>query len=138
MTLPPGWPARGLSPAADEALTEASFQTADFAEAERLFTEARDLAARDGDREGEALAVTGLGMTRHGRNITPLVGGETLSDADVAAEEGLMRRALAAWQETGNAAGTARALFGVSLVFQVLRRGWDARMPYPWQGFRPA
>ena len=135
MTTPPGLAARALCAAADEALTEASFQTADFAEAERLFTEARDLAARDGDRESEALAVTGLGMTRHGRNITRLVGGETLSDADVAAEEELMRRALAAWQETGDAAGTARALFGVSLVFQVLRRDWDAGMPYLWQAF---
>jgi tetratricopeptide (TPR) repeat protein len=135
MTTPPGLAARALCAAADEALTEASFQTADFAEAERLFTEARDLAARDGDREGEALAVTGLGMTRHGRNIARLVGGETLSDADVAAEEELMRRALAAWQETGDAAGTARALFGVSLVFQVLHRDWDAGMPYLWQAF---
>ena len=69
MTTPPGLAARALCAAADEALTEASFRTADFAEAERLFTEARDLAARDGDRDGEALAVTGLGMTRHGRNI---------------------------------------------------------------------
>jgi hypothetical protein len=135
MTTPPGLAARALCAAADEALTEASFQTADFAEAERLFTEARDLAARDGDREGEALAITGLGMTRHGRNITRLAGGETLSDADVAAEEQLMRRALAAWRETGDAAGTARALFGLSLVFQVLRRDWDAGMPYLWQAF---
>jgi hypothetical protein len=135
MTTPPGLPARALCAAADEALAEASFQTADFAAAERLFTEARELAARDGDREAAALAITGLGLTRHGRNITRLVGDEALSDADVAAEEELMRRALAAWQETGDAAGTARALFGVSLVFQVLRRDWDAGMPYLWQAF---
>ncbi len=135
MTTPPGLAARALCAAADEALTEASFSTADFAEAERLFTEARDLAARDGDRAGEALAITGLGMTRHGRNITRLASGAALSDADVAAEEELMRRALAAWQETGDAAGTARALFGMSLVFQVLRRDWDAAMPYLWQAF---
>jgi hypothetical protein len=56
MTTPPGLAARALCAAADEALTEASFRTADFAEAERLFTEARDLAARDRDRDGEALA----------------------------------------------------------------------------------
>ena len=135
MTTPPGLPARALCAAANEALTEASFLTADFAEAERLFTEARDLAAADGDREGEALAITGLGMTRHGRNITRLVDGAAPSDADVAAEEELMRRALAAWQKTGNTVGTARALFGVSLVFQVLRRDWDAGMPYLWQAF---
>ena len=135
MTTPPGLAARALCAAADEALTEASFLTAEFAEAERLFTEARDLATRDGDRQCEALAITGLGMTSHGRNIARLAGGAAPSDADVAAEEELMRRALAAWQETGDAAGTARALFGVSLVFQVLRRDWDAGMPYLWQAF---
>ena len=135
MTTPPGLPARALCAAADEALTEASFQTADFAEAERLFTEARDLAARGGDREGRALAITGLGMTQHGRNIMRLVTNGELSDADVAAEEKLMRRALAAWQETANAAGTARALFGMSLVFRALRRDWDSAMPYLWQAF---
>jgi hypothetical protein len=135
MPTPPGLAASALCAAADEALTEASFRTAHFADAERLFTEARDLAARDGDRDGEALAITGLGMTWHGRNITRLVDGAALSDADVAAEEELMRRALDAWRETGNAAGAARALFGVSLVFQVLRRDWDAGMPYLWQAF---
>jgi tetratricopeptide (TPR) repeat protein len=135
MTTPPGLPARALCAAADEALTEASFLTADFAEAERLFTEARDLAARDGDLDSEALAITGLGMTRHGRNIALLVDNAAPSDADVAAEEELMRRALAAWQETGDAAGTARALFGVSLVFRALRHDWDSAMPYLWQAF---
>lgn len=111
MTTPPGLAASALCAAADEALTEASFRTAHFADAERLFTEARDL------------------------NITRLAGGAALSDADVAAEEELMRRALDAWRETGNAAGAARALFGVSLVFQVLHRDWDAGMPYLWQAF---
>jgi tetratricopeptide (TPR) repeat protein len=135
MTTPPGLAVRALCAAADEALTEASFLTADFAEAERLFTEARDLAAGEGDRDAEALAISGLGMTRHGRNVALLVGGTKLSDTDVAAEEELMRQALAAWQESGDAAGTARALFGMSLVFQVLRRDWEAGMPYLWQAF---
>ncbi len=45
MTTPPGMAARALCAAADEALTEASFLTADFTEAERLFTEARESAA---------------------------------------------------------------------------------------------
>ena len=135
MTTPPGLAARALCAAGDEALTEASFLTGDFAEAEQLFADARDSAERAGDREGAALALSALGLTRHGRNVTRLVEGETLTDADVADEEELMRRALAAWAETGNAAGTARALFGVSLVFQVLRRDWDAGMPYLWQAF---
>ena len=135
MTTPPGLAARALCAAADEALTEASFQTGDFTEPEQLYTEARDLAATDGDRESADRALTGLGMTRHGRNIGRLAVGAELSDADVAAEEDLMRRGLAAWQETGDAAGTARALFGMSLVFQVLRQDWDAGMPYLWQAF---
>ena len=135
MTTPPGLAARALCAAADEALTEASFRTADFSAADRLFTEARDLAAVDGDRDGEALAITGLGMTRHGRNIARLVDGVALSEADVTAEEELMRGALAAWRETGDAAGTARALFGLSLVFRALRRDWDSAMPYLWQAF---
>jgi hypothetical protein len=56
MTTPPGLAARALCAAADEALTEASFRPADCAEAEGLFTVAGDLAARDRDRDGEALA----------------------------------------------------------------------------------
>ena len=135
MTTPPGLAARALCAAADEALTEASFRTADFAAAERLFGEARELAAGEGDRDGEALAITGLGMTLHGRAITRLIEGAAIPEADVAAEEELMRSALAAWRETGDAAGTARALFGMSLVFQVLRRDWDVGMPYLWQAF---
>jgi hypothetical protein len=79
--------------------------------------------------------VGGLEMTEHHRNIARLVTGAAVPDADVAAEEELMRRALALWQETGEAAGTALALFGVSLVFQVLRRDWAAAMPYLWQAF---
>jgi hypothetical protein len=133
MTTPPGLAARALCAAADEALIEASFQTGDFTEPERLFAEARDLAADEGDRESAARALTGLGMTQHGRNIDRLVNGAALSDADLAAEEDLMRRGLDAWQETGDAAGTALALFGMSLVFQVLHRDWDAGMPYLWQ-----
>ena len=135
MTIQSGMPARRLWAAADEALTEASFRTGDFTEAERLFGEARALAERDGDRQTEALAVFGLGMTHHYRNIAKLIGGGTPADADVAAEEQLMRRALAIWQETGDPAGTARALFGVGLVFQVLRRDWAGAMAYFWQSF---
>jgi tetratricopeptide (TPR) repeat protein len=135
MTTPPGLAARALCAAADEALTEASFRTADFTEAERLFTEARDLAVADGDRDGEALALTGLGLTLHGRAIIRLVAGGAVPDADVAAEEELMRGALALSRATGDAPGTARALFGVSLVFQVLRRDWDGGMPYLWPAY---
>jgi tetratricopeptide (TPR) repeat protein len=125
--------ARGLCAVAEEALIEGAFCTGEFAEAERLFTEARAAAAQAGDREREARAVGGLGMARHYRSIARLVAGEPVAEADVAAEEELMRRALALWRETGDAAGTAMALFGVSLVFQVLRRDWDTGMRYLWQ-----
>jgi tetratricopeptide (TPR) repeat protein len=130
MTIPSGRTARQLCAAADEALTEAAFCTGEFTEAERLFGEARIQADQDGDREAEALAVGGLGMTHHYRNIAKLVGGITPADVDVAAEEALMRRALAVWEEIGDPAGTARALFGVGLVLQVLHRDWVAAMPY--------
>jgi tetratricopeptide (TPR) repeat protein len=135
MTIQSGRTARQLCAAADEALTEAAFRTGEFTEAERLFGEARTLAVQDGDRETEALAVGGSGMTHHYRNIAKLVGGSTPADVDVAAEEELMRRALAIWEEIGDPAGTARALFGVGLVFQVLRRDWAAAMPYFWRSF---
>ena len=76
MTTGPGRTARGLFVAADEALVEAAFCTGAFATAERLFGEARAVAARDDDQEAEARAVGGLGMTHHYRNIATLVGGQ--------------------------------------------------------------
>lgn len=135
MTTPPGLAAKALCAAADEALIEGSFRTRDFAEAERLFTDVREIAARNGDGECLALAATGLGMTAHSRNISRLADGGKLSDDDVAGEESLMRDALAAWEKTGNAAGTARALWGLSLVFQVLRHDWNGGMTYLWPAF---
>jgi len=135
MTFPPDGAARSLCLAADEALTAAAFCTGDFAEADRLFTQAQAQAARAGDGAGEAFATGGLAMVLHHRNLGKLIDGSAPADTDVAAEEELMRRALVIWQETGDAAGTARGLFGLSLVFQVLRRDWDAGMPYLWQAF---
>jgi tetratricopeptide (TPR) repeat protein len=135
MTFPPDGAARSLCVAADEALTEATFRTGDFAEADRLFTQAQALAAGAGDWTGEAFATGGLGMVLHHRNLGQLIDGAAPAASDVDAEEELMRRALVIWQETGDAAGTARGLFGLSLVFQVLRRDWDAGMPYLWQAF---
>ena len=135
MTTDPGGTAVELCAAADEALAEAAFRTGKFGAAEQLFAGARAAAARDGDRLGEALAVGGLGMTFHYRNITALIDGRAPADADVAAEEELMRHALTICQETGDSAGTARALFGMGLVFQVLRRDWAAAMSYYWPAF---
>jgi tetratricopeptide (TPR) repeat protein len=130
-----GRTARQLCAAAEEALAEAAFRSGEFTDAERLFGKALIMAGQDGDREAEGLAVGGLGMAHHHRNIAKLVGGLVPTDADVAAEEELMRRALAIWQELGHPAGTARALFGLGLVFQVLRRDWDTAMRYFWPSF---
>jgi tetratricopeptide (TPR) repeat protein len=135
MTVAAEGSARRLYAAAGEALAEAAFRTGEFTEAERLFGEARTLASQDGDRETEAAALGGLGMALHYRSIARLVAGLAPADADVAAEEELMRRALAITQESGDAAATARALFGVGLVLQVLHRDWAAAMPYFWQAY---
>ena len=133
MTTGPDGNEGDLCAAAEEALTEAAFRTGDLTKAERLFGAARAVAVRAGDRAGEARAVGGLGMALHHRNIARLIAG--LAPADVTAEEDLMRGALALWQETGDAAGTGRALFCVGLVFQVLHRDWGAAMRYFWQAF---
>lgn len=135
MTTGPGRTALDAFMAADEALVRAAFCTGEFTAAERLFGEARAEAAREGDLEAEARAVGGLGMTHHYRNIATLVGGHAPADTDVVAEDDLMRRALALAREAGDTAGTARGLFGVGLVLQVLRRDWDAAMWYFWQAF---
>ena len=120
---------------AEEAIWEGAFSTGELADAERLFGEVRARAQRDGDKQGEAAAVGWLGLALHYRYIGRLVAGGELAEAEIAAEEELMRRALSLWQETGDAAGTARALFGMSVVYQVLRRDWAAAMPYLWQSF---
>jgi tetratricopeptide (TPR) repeat protein len=127
--------ARALCAQADEELTEAAFRTGDFSAATQLFGEARMLAEQEGDLEAQALAVGGIAMTHHYRNIAKLIEGQALAEADVTAEEELMREALVIWQEIGDAAGTAGALFGLGLVFQVLREDWASAMPYFWQSF---
>lgn len=135
MMTGPGRTAQELFTPADEALVQAAFCTGDFTAAERLFGEARAVAARDGDLEAEARAVGGLGMTHHYRNVAALVAGQAPADADIAAEDDLMRRALDLAQQAGDTAGAARALFGVGLVLQVLRRDWESAMRYFWQAF---
>jgi tetratricopeptide (TPR) repeat protein len=120
---------------ADEALVEAAFRTGDFAKPQRLFGEVQAQAAAGGDRRAEALGLGGLGMTLHYRNITRLIAGTDPDQAEVAAEAEVLDRALAIWRETGDAAGTAWGLFGVGLVWQVLRGDWDTAMTYFWPAF---
>jgi len=136
MTTGPGGTAGDPCAVADEAPAEAAFCTGEFTRAERLLAEAQAVAARDGDQIAEARAVSGLGMTHHYRNIATIVGtGRAPANADIAAEDDLMRRALALYEQAGDTAGTARALFGVGLVLQVLHQDWDAAMRYFWQAF---
>ena len=132
MTADPDPAARELCAAGDEALTEATFCTGEFAGAERLFSDALARAAGAGDQAGEARAVSGLGHVGHLRNVATLAAGGTPAEADIDAEEELMSRALGLWRETGDSGGTGRALFDMSLVFQVLRRDWDTGMRYLW------
>ena len=124
-----------LCGAAEEKLASAAFCTGDFTEADRLFALVRTMAEEHRDQTAEARALAGLAMVRHHRCITRLVAGLAPDDADVAAEEELMVRALAIERETGDPVGTARALFGMGLVHQVLHRDWAAAMPYYWQAY---
>jgi tetratricopeptide (TPR) repeat protein len=135
VTAGPGSAARQLCAAGEEALAEAAFRTGEFSDAGELFGKALARAGRDGDRQAEALAVGGLGMARHYACIALLADGLVPADADVAAEEELMRGALGIWREIGDPAGTAMALFGVGLVLQVLRGDWDAAMACFWPAF---
>jgi tetratricopeptide (TPR) repeat protein len=122
-----------LFAAGAEALIDAAFRTGDFGQARELLEKARDDAAAAGDRATEALAVERLGSLAHHENITKLVEGSKVPSEDADAEEKLFRQALAICQELGDQAGTARAAFGVGLVFQVLRDDWPTAMPYYWQ-----
>ena len=135
MTSGPGTTIAELCAAAEEALAEAAFRTGELSDAERLFGEALTMAELHGDRKTEARALGGLGMVRQHRCIARLVAGLAPDDAEVAAEEELMRGALAIWREIGDPVGTAQGLFGVGLVHQVLHRDWAAAMPYYWQAY---
>ena len=68
-------------------------------------------------------------------HLAKLISGLAPDGGEVDEEEELMRRALALWRQTGDAAGTARALFDVGLVLQVLRQDWTAAMEYFWPAF---
>jgi tetratricopeptide (TPR) repeat protein len=124
---------RQLADAGAEALTEAAFRTGDFGPARELLQQARDEAVAAGDKATEALATERLGMLAHYQNITKLIAGTEVPGADADAEEKLFRQALSIWEELGDQAGTARSVFGLGLVFQVLHGEWPAAMPYFWQ-----
>jgi tetratricopeptide (TPR) repeat protein len=122
-----------LLAAGDEALAEAGFRTGDFGAARKLFEAAQADAASGNDPSERASAAAWLGMLRHYENITNMMSGAELSSADIDAEEKLFRQALAYWQDSGDATASAQSLFGLGLVFQVLRSDWMTAMPYFWQ-----
>ena len=113
----------------DDALIEAGFRTGDFTRARALLSSARDQAKLAGDRALEATADDRLGLALHYENIARLMRGLELPSADIEAEETLFREALEFREATGDLAGTAQSLFGLGLVFQVLRRDWTSAIP---------
>jgi len=124
---------RELLAAADEALIEAGFRTGDFEKARELLEAALAETDRSGDMTVRAGVLDRLGMLAHYENITKLMNGAEAEGIDSDSEEKLFRQALACWQELGEQAATAQSLFGLGLVFQVLRRDWMTAMPYYWQ-----
>lgn len=122
-----------LLAAVEDALAEALFRTGDYGPVRKMLTQAQANAEAAGDQASRARALDLLGMVAHSENITRLMTGGTIQAGDIQAEERLFRQALTAWQETGARAATARSLFGLGLVYQVLHRDWDAAMPYYWR-----
>jgi tetratricopeptide (TPR) repeat protein len=115
------------------AIADAGFQTGDFAPAREMLRQAQDEAASGADKASVAQALNGLGLIAHHENLGQLMSGSAPAEPDIAAEEKLFRRALAEAETAGDAASTAQSLFGLGLVFQVLRRDWMTAMPYYWQ-----
>jgi tetratricopeptide (TPR) repeat protein len=127
-----------LLAAGDEALAEALFRTGDFGPVREVLEQAQAKAEAAGDQAGQARALEMRGMVAHSESITRLMAGDSIPADDINAEERLFRQALAAWQEAGARAATAHSLFGLGLVYQVLRRDWSSAMPYYWQALELA
>jgi tetratricopeptide (TPR) repeat protein len=69
-------------------------------------------------------------MVQHYRSIVRLIEGRVVPEADIEAEEKLFHRALELREKLGDTAGIAQSLFGMGLVYQVLRNNWQAAMSY--------
>jgi len=123
-----GESAAELLAAGAEALLEAAFRTGDYADIQPRLQAARVRAGADGDRATKAAALDRLGWLLH---FQALDHGVEHADAD--AEEALFQQALAIRRDIQDPAGVAGSLFGVGLFQQVLRRDWDAAMPYFWE-----
>jgi tetratricopeptide (TPR) repeat protein len=128
----------GLLAAADEEFAEAGFRTGDFARVRELLAEVLAGAGQAGDLAGRARALDLLAMVAHYDNITKLMSGHRVPAEEIDAEERLFRQALAAWHAAGQRAAIAQSLFGLGLVYQVLRNDWTSAMPYFWQALELA
>jgi tetratricopeptide (TPR) repeat protein len=122
-----------LLAAAEEQFAEAGFRTGDFGSVRELLAQALAEAEQNGDLTGRARALDLLAMTAHYDNITTLMSGQAVPAEQIDAEERLFRQALAAWHVAGQQPATGQALFGLGLVYQVLRDDWASAMPYFWQ-----
>jgi tetratricopeptide (TPR) repeat protein len=117
----------------EDALLEGGFRTGDFAQARALLSSARECARRNGDRASEAAAADRLGLALHYENISRLMQGIQPAPADIDAEQTLFREALNFREAAGGLAGIAQSLFGLGLVFQVLRGDWTSAIPRFWR-----
>jgi tetratricopeptide (TPR) repeat protein len=119
-----------LAEEGEEALFEAAFRTGDFDAAEQKLERALDVSRAGGHMKTEAFVNDRLGMVEHYRQIVRLIDGGDIAEADVSGEEALFRRALEIRESVGDVAGTAQSLFGLGLVYQVLRGDWETAMGY--------
>ena len=131
--MAPGDHLTELLAAAEEEFAEAGFRTGDFAGVRELLAEALAEAEQSSDLAGRARALDLLAMVAHYDNITKLMSGHRVPVQEIDAEERLFRQALAAWHAADQQPGTAQALFGLGLVYQVLHSDWTSAMPYFWQ-----
>jgi hypothetical protein len=83
-----------LCAAGYDAVFEAGFRSGAFAEAGSLLDSAMTRTGTERDLAVEASAIDGLGQLAHYRNIAAPVNAVPVADAEVLAEEALVRRAL--------------------------------------------
>jgi tetratricopeptide (TPR) repeat protein len=152
--------------AGTEAMFDAAFRTGDYAGAEQTFRDLLGRARADGDRPLEAAVLDKLGMLIHLRSVDtasnqPRRPGNALGNtgnapgragnapkndddapgavrADSETELRLFEEALKIHQELDDKAGIAESMFGIGLVYQVLRNDWETAMPHFREALRLA
>ena len=118
---------RSTLEAAQDALAEAYFRTADYERATRLADRALRGARTLGDRRGEAAALAQKGMVLH--YVAIELPPEERVAIDPGPEQDLFEQALALRRNLDDALGIAESLFQLGLVHQVLRRDGETAAP---------